>query len=121
LKGTIGSDLQEIRSAVLAQAIQEGDTVVEQIIRRAAEKIGMAVGNLVTILCPDVIVLGGGLVEALPHLFLEPVATMARSICMPPLADFFKVVVAKLADDASVMGAAAWAEECSQNAKTSKK
>jgi glucokinase len=121
LKGTIGSDLQEIRSAVLAQAIQEGDTVVEQIIRRAAEKIGMAIGNLVTILCPDVIVLGGGLVEALPHLFLEPVATMARNICMPPLADFFKVVVAKLGDDASVMGAAAWAEECSQNAKPNSK
>jgi len=114
LRETIGSDLQEIRSAVLAEAIKEGDTVVEQIIRRAAEKIGTAVGNLVTIMCPDVIVLGGGLVQALPDLFLEPVTTVARNTCMPPLVNFFQVTVAKLADDASVLGAAAWAEECLQ-------
>lgn len=121
LKDVIGADLHEIRSAVLAQAIKEGDVVVEQIIRRAAEKIGMAVGNLVTIMCPDIIVLGGGLVQALPDLFLEPVTTVARNTCMPPLVDFFKVVVAKLADDASVMGAAAWAEVCSHNAKANGK
>lgn len=121
LKDVIGADLHEIRSAVLAHAIKEGDVVVEQIIRRAAEKIGMAVGNLVTIMCPDIIVLGGGLVEALPDLFLEPVTTVARNTCMPPLVDFFKVVVAKLGDDASVMGAAAWAEVCSQNAKANSK
>ena len=113
----IGSDLHEIRSAALARAIQEGDTIVEQIIRRAADKIGMAVGNLVTIMCPDAIVLGGGLVEALPELFLEPVTTMARSTCMPPLAEMFKVVVAKLGDDASVLGAAAWAEYRSRKRK----
>jgi len=121
LKDVIGADLHEIRSAVLAEAIKQGDTVVEQIIRRAAEKIGLAVGNLVTIMCPDIIVLGGGLVQALPDLFLEPVTTVARSTCMPPLVDFFKVVVAKLADDASVMGAAAWAEERLQNAKATGK
>jgi len=111
VRQAIGSDLNEIRSAVLAQA-------VEQIIRRAAEKIGMAVGNLVTIMCPDIIVLGGGLVEALPELFLEPVTTVARNTCMPPLANMFKVVVAKLGDDASVMGAAAWAEDRLKKRKT---
>lgn len=111
VRQAIGSDLNEIRSAVLAQAIKEGDAVVEQIIRRAAEKIGTAVGNLVTIMCPDVIVLGGGLVEALPELFLEPVTTVARNTCMPPLANMFNVVAAKLGDDASVLGAAAWAED----------
>lgn len=116
LRDTIGSDLQEIRSAVLAQAIQEGDAVVEQIILRAAEKIGMVVGNLVTIMCPDVIVLGGGLVQALPELFLKPVTTVARNTCMPPLVDLFRVTVAKLGDDASVLGAAAWAEEFLQGA-----
>jgi len=117
VRQAIGSNLNEIRSAMLAQAIKEGDTVVEQIIRRAAEKIGMAVGNLVTIMCPDVIVLGGGLVEALPNLFLEPVTTTARNTCMPPLANMFQVVVAKLGDDASVMGAAAWAEDRSKKRK----
>lgn len=112
LRDTIGADLNEIRSAVLAQAIKEGDTVIEQIIRRAAEKIGRAVGNLVTIMCPDVVILGGGLVEAMPDLFLETVTATARETCMIPLVDLFKVAVAKLGDDASVLGAAAWAEEC---------
>lgn len=117
LRQAIGSNVSEIRSAMLAQAIREGDAVIEQIVRQAAEKIGTAVGNLVSIMCPDVIVLGGGLVEALPDLFLEPVATVARNTCMPPLADKFTVVVAKLGDDASALGAAAWAENRSRKRK----
>lgn len=112
LQATIGADLDEIRSGPLAEAIKAGDIVIEHIVRRAAEKIGVAVGNVINLVCPDVVVLGGGLVGAMPDLFVETVGTMARKTVMPPLVNFFEVVPAKLGDEASVLGAAAWAAEC---------
>jgi glucokinase len=120
LREHAGADLNEIRSASLAEAIKAGDVVIEQIVRRAAEKIGIVVGNVATLICPDVVVLGGGLVAAMPDLFVETVANMARNVAMPPLAKLFRVVAAELGDDASVKGAAAWAADWLPNRKRGK-
>ena len=112
LREHIGVDLDEIRSTQLAEAIAAGDISIQHIMRRAAEKIGVAVGNLITTMCPDVVVLGGGLVQAMPQLFIETVYEFAKATVMPPFQEFFKVVPAELGDDAGVLGAAAWAAEC---------
>jgi glucokinase len=82
---------------------------VEQIVERAARLIGGAVGDVVNLLAPDVIVLGGGLVEAMPELFVEEVERSARQRAAPPFSKIFKVLAARLGDDAVVRGAAAWA------------
>jgi glucokinase len=108
LRESAGADLFEIRSGALAEAIREGDVIIEQIVLRAAEKIGVAVANAVSLLCPDVIVLGGGLVEAMPDLFVNTVWETAKLHVMSPFRELFKVVAAKLGDDAAAMGAAAW-------------
>jgi len=109
-----GTDLAEIRSGTLAAAIKAGDTIIERIVRRAAELIGRAVGDIVNLLLPDVVVLGGGLVEAMPDLFVTGVEQAARQRAAPPFSKTFKVAAAKLGDDAVVRGAAAWAESCSE-------
>lgn len=106
-----GTTLADIRSGTLAEAIAAGDKVVEQIVRRAARVLGTAVASSVHLLCPDIIVLGGGLVEAMPELYIESVASSARKSVMPSFVDTFKVVAAKLGDDAGVLGCAAWAEK----------
>jgi glucokinase len=109
-----GTDLREIRSGVLAAAIEAGDTVVEQILRTAAQKIGVAIANVVQLLCPDTVVLGGGLVEAMPQLMVESAGASARQRVMPSYEQAFRVVAAELGDDASVIGAAAWARQTAQ-------
>ena len=105
-----GTDLAEIRSGVLAESIRIGDVAIERIVRRAAEQIGTAIGNVINLLAPDVVVLGGGMVEAMPKLFVDTVDEAARQQAMPAFAKTFKTVAAKLGDDANVLGAAAWAE-----------
>ncbi|MEX2176753.1 MAG: ROK family protein [Pirellulaceae bacterium] len=112
LLAAAGTDLAEIRSGTLAEAIEAGDTIVERIVRRAAGLIGRAVGDVVNLLAPDMIVLGGGLVEAMPEIFVSSVEEAARARAAPPFAKSFKVSAAKLGDDAVVRGAAAWAEAC---------
>jgi glucokinase len=101
-----GSDLREIRSSQIAEAIKDGDRLVEQIVRREASRIGLAVANVVNVLSPDTIVLGGGLVEAMPKLFIEEVTRAIKKFALPFLAKFVKVVSTELGDDAVAMGAA---------------
>lgn len=112
LREAAGVNLKSIRSGALSASIKAGDKAVEQIVRLAAEKIGIVLGDTVNLMLPDVVVLGGGLVEAMPDIFVEVVGETARGRVMKPFAELFEVVAAQLGDDAVVLGAAAWAAEC---------
>lgn len=104
-----GTDIAEIRSGALAESIEGGDVIIRRLVEEAAEVIGLAVVNIVHLLAPEKIVLGGGLVEAMEDLIVGTVRKTARKRVMSVYRDRFEVVAAKLGDDASVLGAAAWA------------
>ena len=104
----VGTDIAQIRSKVLAAAIRDGDKAVEHVVRQAAQTVGYAVVNLVHMLCPDVIILGGGLVEALEEIYFEEVNRIAKKNILQCYSGMFEVKMAKLGDDAGAMGAALW-------------
>jgi glucokinase len=110
-----GTDLANIRSGVLAEAIEAGDRVVEGILRDGARALGTALAGVVNLLLPDTIVLGGGLVEALPELFLSEVTGELQQRVMPAFVAALNVKLAELGDDAGVLGAAAWARQSLAN------
>ena len=105
-----GTELTAIRSRALLTAIREGDDSVEAIVRQAAKYLGVAVASVVNLLAPDVVVLGGGLMEAMPEVFLGAVRNAVRKQAMRPFRGV-KVVPAKLEDNAGVLGAAALAAD----------
>ena len=108
LQANGGTDLADIRSGTLAAAIQNGDKSIQKLVENASETIGFAVVNIVHLLAPDKIILGGGLVEAMEELIVGTVKKTARNNVMEPYRDRFDVVAAKLGDDAGAIGAAAW-------------
>ena len=101
-----GTDLTKIRSSALADAVKAGEKMVEGVIRKAAYYVGMATGNAINILSPEAVVLGGGLVEAMPELYLEEVKRGIKDHAMPSLRKDVRIVTAKLGDDAVVLGGA---------------
>ncbi|MEP3477718.1 MAG: ROK family protein [Fuerstiella sp.] len=118
LAGHTGTDLASVRSGALAKAILAGDKAVEEIVRRAAEQVGRAVGSMVNLLAPDVIIIGGGLAEAMPELYLEEVGRGARRNVLPAMKDGFKVRIAKLGDYSTALGAAALIRQQQQGLET---
>ncbi|MDR0993360.1 MAG: ROK family protein [Verrucomicrobiota bacterium] len=104
-----GTDLKKIKSGLLAKSIKAGDASVERIVRNAMKLMGRGIGGVVNLLAPDVVVLGGGLVEAMPDLILEEVKQGMKEGGMASMVQPLKIKVAELGDDASVQGAAAWA------------
>lgn len=110
LASICGTDLADIRSAQLARSIKAGDRVIEDIVTTAAKRLATGVVTLIHLLAPDVVVLGGGLVEAMPDLYLKAVSAEVQRLVLPSMKDVFKIVPAKLGDEATVMGAAALAK-----------
>ncbi|MCA9150538.1 MAG: ROK family protein, partial [Planctomycetales bacterium] len=105
-----GTDLEKIRSKALSESIANGDESIREIVRNAARQIGIAAGNLVNLLLPDTIILGGGLVEAMPELFVQTVRETSQKRAMKNFAEQYRVVAAQLGDEAGVLGAAAWVQ-----------
>jgi len=103
-----GTDIRNIRSGAIAAAVEK-DESIRVLVEHAADHIGLAVVTLVHLLAPDVIVLGGGLVDAMPDLFTTRIEKTARKRILPSYEETFKIKIALLGDDATVTGAAAWA------------
>lgn len=106
-----GGDLKKLKSGLLAKSIQAGDKVVERIVRDAMHLLGRTIGGVVNLLAPDVVVLGGGLVESIPRLTLEEVQRGLKETTMETFVRQVRVVEAKLGDDATTLGAAALVAE----------
>ncbi len=88
-----------------------GDELVIESVRRAARMIGVGIGSLMNVLAPEVIVLGGGVVEAFEADFIERIDRTARSISFDINSKDVKITRAELGDDAGVIGAAMLARE----------
>jgi glucokinase len=110
-----GTDIASIRSGLIAMSVEADEKAVVKIVRRAAEHIGYAVASVVHLLGPDYVVLGGGLVEAMPKFFVEHVEKAAQARVMDSFRSTFKVVAAELGDDATALGAASWVEHLHGN------
>lgn len=106
-----GTDLGKIRSKVLAKAIENGDNQVEKILRHSARLLGKAIASMVNVLAPDSVVLGGGLVEALPDLFQKEVSETVSVEAMDAFSGKTEITIAKLGDDATALGAALLIED----------
>lgn len=121
LRDLAGTDISNIRSSALAKSIERGDKAIEQIVRRAAELVGQGIGSLINILAPDAVILGGGLVEAMPRLYLEGVESGMRRNVLPSLAGCARVKVSELGDLAAAVGAAALVRAEGEQGRKSRK
>jgi glucokinase len=102
----VQTDLLKIKSGVLAKVIKAGDRSIEELVRRKARLVGIAMANIVNLVDPDLIVLGGGMVEALPEIIVKEATQSMREHAMSAMVKNVKVAKAKLKDFAIVMGAA---------------
>nr|WP_279581670.1 ROK family protein [Fodinicola feengrottensis] len=74
----------------------------------AGRHIGVAIANLANLLNPEVIVVGGELVEA-GDMLLDPMRTVLRRYAIPSAASTAEVVPAALGERAEALGALALA------------
>ena len=100
-----GGQLSDITVPQVFDAARQDDGVAIAVVRDTARYIGMAIGNLVAIVDPDVVVLGGLISEA-ADLLLEPVRAEAARRMSSSVASTLQIVPGVLGEDAPALGAA---------------
>jgi glucokinase len=106
LTDMLGPDLEDLRSGDLRKAIRRGDKFVDHVVEEAAEYTGIAVANLINVFNPEVVVLGGGVIEALENEMLAIVIETAMDYALAGTAKGIEIVASKLGDDAGITGGA---------------
>ena len=110
-----------ITSGDIRECYDAGDKVVTRVVDRAAEHVGLGIGGLINVLSPEIIVMGGGVVEAMGNAFIKRVEKAARQVAFDFAMKDVKFVKAQLGDDAGITGAALLAREAiEQKAKTAR-
>jgi len=95
----------------LKSAYDAGDELVTKIVHRAAKSAGLGIGSLLNIFGPEMVVLGGGVIEAFGDDFVNRVEKVGRDIAFDINSKDAKITRAELGDDAGVIGAAMLARE----------
>ncbi len=100
-----------IKSKMLKDAVKKKDKVVIKRVRSACEIIGLTLANKANFLNFDMIVLGGGVIEAL-HKFMLPIIkeTFDKNVLVDA-GKGIKIVASSLGDNAALFGGIALAEE----------
>lgn len=105
-------DFKSIRSSALAKAYAQGDAVAVESLAEAARYLGVGVANMITLLGPEIVVLGGGVLEALGEQLIGSVRETATAQSFPPgSSKDTRVELAALGDDAVALGAVALARQ----------
>ena len=73
---------------------------------RIGELLGAAIGSLVNIFDPDVVVIGGGFGAAAGDLLLDPARASARREAIEPADSTLRIAAAELGEEAGLIGAA---------------
>jgi glucokinase len=89
----------------LVGAARDGNEEALEAIAGIGRRLGAAIGSLVNIFDPEVVVIGGGFSQA-RDLFLEPALESMREEALPPGRDLVRVVPALLGPEAGLVGAA---------------
>ncbi len=107
----LGDDLAELKSGDLRKALRKGDKLVEKVVESAAEYTGVAVANLINIFNPEVVVVGGGVIDALEDEMMSIIVETAMDYSMPGTTRGIEIIATRLGDFAGITGGAVLARQ----------
>jgi glucokinase len=102
-----GGNLDLIRSSMIRKALSAEDELVSQVVRHASQVLGHACVNVRHLIDPEVIVLGGGVIEACSDYILPIVENIVGQDPLAGARSGGKILLSALGDDAVVLGAVA--------------
>ena len=92
------------KSKKLKKALAANDKVAMEAVDRACHYLAVATGSLINIFSPDLVVYGGGVIEAMGDLFLKKILDEVDRYCMPEIRSTVELKAAALGDDSVVYG-----------------
>ena len=92
------------RSKRLKKALAAKDEVAMEAVDRACHYLAIATGNMINTISPDLVIYGGGIMEAMGPRFLEKILKELDRYCMISIRPTVDVKLAALGDDSILYG-----------------
>ena len=99
-------DRFQLTPAIIAEEAQKGDAVALEVYEETGYYLGLCVTNLIDLLNPEMVVIGGGIAQA-GDIILEPIRRTVTATAIRSLARTCQIVPAELGDNAGIFGGAA--------------
>jgi glucokinase len=100
----VSGRIEEITSKTVGEAALAGDILAKEIVDKTGEYLGIGVANLINVINPDAVVIGGG-VSNMGELLLVPLRRAAGRRAIKAAFEKVRIVKAELGSDAGVVGA----------------
>ena len=92
------------RSKKLKKALAAKDKVAMEAVDRACHYLAIATGNMINTISPDLVLYGGGIMEAMGELFLGKILAEVDRYCIPSIRPTVELKIASLGDDSILYG-----------------
>ncbi len=98
-------NMDQMTARLVAQAAAEGNPLAQSVLTHACQVLGWAIAQVITLLAPEVVVIGGGVSLMGEQLFFAPVRREVARYVFPPLAGSYSIEPAALGESVVVQGA----------------
>ncbi len=98
----------KVTAEVVAASALAGDPTARKVLEQVGTNLGRGVANIVSLLNPELVVVGGGLAQA-GELILGPLRRAVRQWAQPLGSRQVRIVRSKLGENAGIIGAARYA------------
>ena len=102
---------EHLSTKLVVEAAADGNGIAAEILRQAWQALGWGIAQAITLLSPEVVVIGGGVSLAGRELFFEPLEREVARYVFPPLLDSYRIVPASLGEEVVLHGALLLAQE----------
>lgn len=102
----VDGDLDRVIGTTVIEAADEGDTLARETLAEAGRYLGLAIGNLVNLLNPSMVVVGGGTTRA-GHMLMNPLRETVMARALPSLRERVQILQTPLGEDSCPLGGAA--------------
>lgn len=118
LQRQYGCSAERLTSKMVAEAAGAGNEAALAVFRRATQTYGWAIAQMITLLSPEAVVIGGGVPLAGEALFFAPLRREIERYVFPPLRGTYRIAPAELGEEVVVHGALALARAQAENGNT---
>jgi glucokinase len=94
-----------LSASEICELARQGDALALEAVQREALYIGLGLANLVTMYCPQTIVVGGGMMRS-ADLLLAPALDLVKRICTQVPVENTSIVLAGLGAQCGLLGGA---------------
>lgn len=105
LKDSLKTNIYKLTPEDIYAAALDGDNLSREALKEAGRYLGVGIANIVNLLSPEAVILGGGL-AAMWDIYINEAIRETSRRAFPSLFEATSIVAASMGDDAGVLGAA---------------